>query len=119
MARKKASRSHRKNELFRHHSKRSVVLRYHRLMEEKLSFEKKVTTIPAERQSHPTWDEEVGRLSEVMRKVKPSLVVVGDSIARNLRTCSPGPWSSNFPRAVNLGIGGDRTQHVLHRVAPG
>ena len=40
-------------------------------------------------------------------------IIIGDSIATGL---SRNVWETFFKESLNLGIGGDRTQHILWRV---
>ena len=45
----------------------------------------------------------------------PSTIVIGDSIAAGLARFSD-VWHNFFRNALNLGIGGDRTEHIIWRV---
>lgn len=49
------------------------------------------------------------------------LVFIGDSITQGWESAGKASWAERFaPRhALNLGFSGDRTQHVLWRLAPG
>ena len=49
------------------------------------------------------------------------LVFLGDSITEGWETAGAAAWASRYaPRgALNLGVGGDQTQHVLHRLRAG
>lgn len=46
------------------------------------------------------------------------LLMVGDSITQNFETVGESVWTEHFGRrrAINLGFGGDRTNHVLWRL---
>lgn len=52
---------------------------------------------------------------------KAQVVFIGDSITQGWEGAGKEAWSKHFARynAVNLGIGGDRTQHVLWRLDNG
>jgi lysophospholipase L1-like esterase len=52
---------------------------------------------------------------------KAQVVFIGDSITQGWEGEGKAAWSTHFARynAVNLGIGGDRTQHVLWRLDNG
>lgn len=49
---------------------------------------------------------------------KVDIVFIGDSITARWRAADGGGalWSEAFPNALNLGMGGDRTEHVLYRL---
>lgn len=49
------------------------------------------------------------------------VIFLGDSITQGWETNGKGTWESRYAsrQAVNLGIGGDRTQHVLWRIEHG
>ena len=54
----------------------------------------------------------------IMSKGDVDLLMIGDSITHGFEGIGSNVWTKNFvPRkAVNLGFGGDRTQHVLWRL---
>jgi len=45
----------------------------------------------------------------------PEVVIIGDSIAKGLQRYSD-IWKDNFTSSLNLGVGGDRVEHVLWRI---
>ena len=47
------------------------------------------------------------------------LIFIGDSITQGWEGRGKGVWAKHYAKrnAVNLGIGGDRTQHVIWRLA--
>ncbi len=49
------------------------------------------------------------------------LIFIGDSITQGWEGAGKDVWAKRYAsrKAVNLGIGGDRTQHVLHRLQNG
>ena len=59
------------------------------------------------------------RVSEVGEKAQ--VIFIGDSITQGWEGAGKQVWADNFAKydAVNLGIGGDRTQHVLWRLDNG
>ena len=77
--------------------------------------------VPEARTSRTNWvARHEGFLAEA-RDGKFDLVFLGDSITDGWRTRGIGVWNQFYaPRhALNLGIGGDRTQHVLWRIEHG
>jgi lysophospholipase L1-like esterase len=52
---------------------------------------------------------------------KARVIFIGDSITQGWEGAGKLPWADNYAQydAVNLGIGGDRTQHVLWRLDNG
>ena len=77
--------------------------------------------VPAPRSSPTNWVERhEGFLAEA-RQGNFDLVFIGDSITDGWRKGGLQVWNKYYaPRhALNLGIGGDRTQHVLWRIDQG
>ena len=77
--------------------------------------------VPATRATPTNWvARHEGFLAEA-RQGKFDLVFIGDSITDGWRTRGREVWNKVYaPRhALNLGIGGDRTQHVLWRIERG
>jgi lysophospholipase L1-like esterase len=77
--------------------------------------------VPAPRTSPTNWvARHEGFLAEAMRG-NYDLVFIGDSITDGWRKGGLEVWNKYYaPRhALNLGIGGDRTQHVLWRIEQG
>jgi len=77
--------------------------------------------IPAPRTSPTNWfARHEGFLAEAMQ-AKYHIVFIGDSITDGWRKGGLEVWNKYYaPRAaLNLGIGGDRTQHVLWRIEQG
>ena len=77
--------------------------------------------VPAPRTSPTNWvARHEGFLAEA-RQGQFDLVFIGDSITDGWRTRGREVWNKFYaPRqALNLGIGGDRTQHVLWRIERG
>ena len=77
-----------------------------------------------------TWWDELERLQTLGREHPgTSVVFLGDSITQSLtgagnrvaREGGPGPFNRDFgpSKAVNLGLSGDRTEHVLYRIEHG
>ncbi len=77
--------------------------------------------VPAPRTAPTNWvARHQGFLAEA-RQGNLDLVFIGDSITDGWRTRGLAVWNKYYaPRhALNLGIGGDRTQHVLWRIEHG
>ena len=65
---------------------------------------------------HESFNKRVGEIGE-----KSQLIFIGDSITQGWEGEGKEAWAKHFARynAINLGIGGDRTQHVLWRLDNG
>ncbi len=65
---------------------------------------------------HASFNE---RVKEVGKKSQ--LIFIGDSITQGWEGAGKEIWENRFAKfdAINLGIGGDRTQHVLYRLDNG
>ncbi|GAA5496070.1 hypothetical protein Rhal01_02251 [Rubritalea halochordaticola] len=83
------------------------------------------STVPAERTDKwaPSWKE---RHELLVKRANTNtkdyqLVFVGDSITHSWERAGKKVWADNFAKfgALNLGIGGDRTEHVLWRLQNG
>jgi lysophospholipase L1-like esterase len=77
-------------------------------------------TTPVNRQND-WWMKRFNELSTRAQGFDGELIFIGDSITQGWENEGKEVWAKNFaPRgALNLGIGGDRTQHVLWRLANG
>lgn len=83
-----------------------------------------IATTPAPRGDQPDWmdsdwmENHKNLVQWTADQPEASLVFVGDSITRQWLDCGKEVWNKYFaPRkALNLGIGGDQTQHVLWRL---
>jgi beta-glucosidase len=78
---------------------------------------------PAPRQLERTWVERQDLLNKRAAEAgeKAQVVFIGDSITQGWEKEGKEVWEKYYSRrnAVNLGIGGDRTQHVLWRLDNG
>ena len=65
---------------------------------------------------HESFNQKVAELGE-----KAQVIFIGDSITQGWEGAGREAWQENFTKynAINLGIGGDRTQHVLWRLDNG
>lgn len=65
---------------------------------------------------HASFNKRVAEVGE-----KAQVIFIGDSITQGWEGAGKQAWADNFAQydAVNLGIGGDRTQHVLWRLDNG
>ena len=66
------------------------------------------------------WHEEHEKFVEIAARSLSSVLLVGDSLVNGLARYHR-VWSKYFEplRALNFGVGGDRTQHVLWRIENG
>lgn len=77
------------------------------------------TVVPVPREGG--WIERHNSFNERVKKGDVDLLLIGDSITQGWEGNGKDAWAKHYtPRkAVNLGIGGDRTQHVLWRLQNG
>ncbi len=75
--------------------------------------------VPVPREA--TWMKRHESFNERVKKGNVDLLLIGDSITHGWEGSGKAVWEKYYaPRnAVNLGIGGDRTQHVLWRLDNG
>lgn len=71
----------------------------------------------------PRTDGSVGRQTEVLNRIREAkgpapVVFLGDSITQGWEGAGKAAWDRDFAPlgAVNIGVGGDRTEHVLWRL---
>jgi len=67
------------------------------------------------------WMKRHDSFNERVKKGNVDLVFIGDSITQGWEGAGKAAWAEKYGKrnAVNLGIGGDRTQHVLWRLDNG
>lgn len=67
------------------------------------------------------WQARHAAMNERVKQGNADLLFIGDSITQGWEGAGKEVWAKHYaPRnAVNLGIGGDRTQHVLYRLLNG
>jgi len=75
--------------------------------------------IPAPREGN--WMKRHDSFNERVKQGNADLIFIGDSITQGWEGAGKNVWSEYYAKrnAVNLGIGGDRTQHVLWRLDHG
>ena len=67
----------------------------------------------------PGWTKQHARLVEEMKQInEESTLFIGDSIIQNFNKY-PKVFKTYFKNAINVGLSGDRTQHVLWRLKSG
>jgi len=83
---------------------------------------------PISRMDLPWWRERHHAKLEELRRAKPALIFLGDSITQNWEYDGPEPWRRFAPvwrrfygdrNAVNLGFKGDTTASLLWRIRNG
>jgi lysophospholipase L1-like esterase len=76
---------------------------------------------PADRLSQKGWKERHERFLENAKKGGYDVVFLGDSITQGWEGSGKDVWKKSIEpfKALNLGIGGDRTEHVLWRITEG
>ncbi|MCC6126782.1 MAG: GDSL family lipase [Pirellulales bacterium] len=69
----------------------------------------------------PKWNKRHQSMNDRVKKGNVDLLLIGDSITNGWEGRGKEVWKKYYERrnAVNLGIGGDRTQHVLWRLENG
>jgi N-acetylglucosamine-6-sulfatase len=70
---------------------------------------------------HKNTEHKIAKYTEQSKKGEAQLVFLGDSITEGWKDGGKKIWAEKFAplNAVNFGIGGDRTEHVLYRLAQG
>lgn len=81
---------------------------------------KNVATTPVDR-PEARWQERHARFNEISKQGEAEMVFLGDSITQGWEGKGKAAWEQHFAplKAANFGIGGDRTEHVLWRMANG
>ena len=72
-------------------------------------------SVPASRDSKPGWYKLHKRFAKEAFSTTSETILIGDSIVSGL-TRYESVWTNFFENSINLGIGGDGTQHVLWRL---
>lgn len=77
--------------------------------------------IPATRGDEPRWRERDASMTKQARKGNVDLAFIGDSITQGWEGRGKATWQRYYGdrKAINLGIGGDRTEHVIWRLTHG
>ena len=78
-------------------------------------------TIPATRGDEPGWQKRNMAMSKLAKTAKPKLAFIGDSITQGWEGRGKKVWKENYAKhdTINLGIGGDRTEHIIWRLTHG
>ncbi len=77
--------------------------------------------IPATRGDEPNWRQRDQQLKQNARQGNAKLAFIGDSITQGWEGAGKAVWEAAYGdrQAINLGIGGDRTEHVIWRLTHG
>lgn len=77
--------------------------------------------IPATRGDEPGWRERDAQLSKNAAEGEANLAFIGDSITQGWEGRGKNVWEKYYAgrKAINLGIGGDRTENVIWRLTHG
>ncbi|MCA9062059.1 MAG: DUF4976 domain-containing protein, partial [Planctomycetaceae bacterium] len=77
--------------------------------------------IPATRGDEPGWRARDAQLSANAKESHAELAFIGDSITQGWEGAGKNVWQQFYGdgKAINLGIGGDRTEHVIWRLTHG
>jgi lysophospholipase L1-like esterase len=78
-------------------------------------------TEPVSRSEHPQWQKRFETMNEQAKRGEAKLIFIGDSITQGWETDGKDIWQDRYAKynVLNLGISGDRTQHVLWRLQHG
>lgn len=84
-------------------------------------FAQRVSTVPVHRMEQEWWKKRFEAKLELVKQGGWELVFMGDSITHGWEGSGKAAWAENFGayKALNLGYGGDRTEHVLWRLDNG
>lgn len=82
---------------------------------------KSAATTPMPRKDNKGWMDRHEKFNARIAQGQVDLVFIGDSITQGWEGGGKGVWEKYYGKrnAVNLGIGGDQTQHVLWRLQNG
>ncbi|MGE4490678.1 MAG: GDSL-type esterase/lipase family protein, partial [Kiritimatiellales bacterium] len=77
--------------------------------------------VPVSRADRASWVDRHNEKLKAIQSGEVGMILVGDSITHNWEKAGKNVWNEFFSQrnAVNLGFGGDRTQHVLWRLNHG
>jgi len=77
--------------------------------------------IPASRLDEPNWRARDAAITRKAREGNADLAFIGDSITQGWEGAGASIWKEFYGdrNAINLGIGGDRTEHVIWRLQHG
>ncbi|MBX3423238.1 MAG: sulfatase-like hydrolase/transferase [Pirellulaceae bacterium] len=92
--------------------------RYHDLRQ---LYDVNSAAIPASRGDEGWWKQRTEQLSHNAQSEDVRLIFIGDSITQGWESEGRDTWQEFYQprRAVNLGVSGDRTEHVLWRLTHG
>ncbi len=77
--------------------------------------------IPATRGDEPNWKKRDQAITEKAHSMPADLAFIGDSITQGWEGAGKDVWNQYYGdrQAINLGIGGDRTEHLIWRLTHG
>ncbi|MDA7916521.1 sulfatase-like hydrolase/transferase, partial [Verrucomicrobia bacterium] len=92
-----------------------------RLVDQRKFYDLNPALIPSTRGDESRWRERDQLLTQRTRQSKPDLVFIGDSITQGWEGRGKKVWDKYYGKrnALNIGIGGDRTEHVIWRLTHG
>ncbi|MDO5552423.1 MAG: GDSL-type esterase/lipase family protein [Planctomycetia bacterium] len=87
-------------------------------VDEALNAKACVATTPADKLNEQWWKDRYEQEKARMEQGNVDLIMIGDSITHNWENPGKDTWQKYYANrnAMNFGIGGDRTEHVLWRL---
>lgn len=84
-------------------------------------YEVNSAVIPATRGDEPNWAKRDAAMTQLAKNGDFDLAFIGDSITQGWEGAGKKAWDQYYGdrKAINLGIGGDRTEHVIWRLTHG
>lgn len=78
-------------------------------------------TIPATRGDEQRWRERDAQMTTLAKTSEAELAFIGDSITQGWEGAGKSVWEQHYAdrKAINLGIGGDRTENIIWRLTHG
>ncbi|MEM9826724.1 MAG: sulfatase/phosphatase domain-containing protein [Planctomycetota bacterium] len=88
------------------------------LVQQRDKYQVNPAIIPATRADEDWWAKRERQLRNNANRQRPRIAFIGDSITQSWENAGKEVWKNRFEAlgAINLGISGDRTEHVLWRL---
>ena len=92
-----------------------------RYVDQRRFYDVNTAVIPATRGDESRWKERDAAITQNAKRGDANLAFIGDSITQGWEGRGKSVWNEFYGdrKAINLGIGGDRTEHVIWRLTHG